>query len=176
MLALNFTFEREVIGATSRCGESSSLRLQSAPYMCPQESGVNVTIRKLYICNDMESKRQKQISQVLKRHFSAVLQLEGRNIYDDALVTVTNVQVAPDLSQAKIYLSIYNTDNKQAVLLKLEEQHHRIKQLFGQRIRKHVRRIPEFAMYIDDTLDEMYKLNALFDKIKESSPEDTDDE
>ena len=92
----------------------------------------------------MESKRQKQTSQVLKRHFSAVLQLEGRNIYEDALVTVTNVQVAPDLSQAKIYLSIYNTDNKQAVLLKLEEHHHRIKQLFGQRIRKHESRIDHY--------------------------------
>ncbi|NND05722.1 MAG: 30S ribosome-binding factor RbfA [Saprospiraceae bacterium] len=124
----------------------------------------------------MESKRQRQVSQTLKRHFSAVLQLEGRYIYEDALVTVTNVQVTPDLSQAKIYLSIYNTDNKQAVLLKLEEQHHRLKQLFGQRIRKHVRRIPEFAMYIDETLDEMYKLNALFDKINESQADGSEDE
>lgn len=105
-----------------------------------------------------------------------MLQLEGRYIYEDALVTVTNVQVTPDLSQAKIYLSIYNTDNKQAVLLKLEEQHHRLKQLFGQRIRKHVRRIPEFAMYIDETLDEMYKLNALFDKINESQADGSEDE
>ncbi len=115
----------------------------------------------------MESKRQKQIAQVLKRHFSSVLQLEGRYIYDDALVTVTNVRVTPDLGLAKIYLSIYNTDNKQAVLLKLEEQHHRLKQLFSQRIRKQVRRIPEFDLYIDETLDEMYRLNALFDRLKE---------
>ena len=133
-------------------------------------------LRKLYICRAMESKRQRQVAQTLKMHFSAVLQLEGRYIYEDALVTVTNVQVTPDLSQAKIYLSIYNTDNKQAVLLKLEEQHHRLKQLFGQRIRKHVRRIPEFAMYIDETLDEMYKLNALFDKINQTPAQGSEDE
>lgn len=99
-----------------------------------------------------------------------VLQQEGNYIYEDALVTVTNVKMSPDLSLAKIYLSIYNTDNKQAVLLKLEDQQHRLKQVFSQRIRKHVRRIPEIAMYIDETLDEMYRLDALFDRLAESSP------
>lgn len=97
-----------------------------------------------------------------------VLQQEGSYIYDDALVTVTNVKVSPDLSLAKIYLSVYNTDNKQAVLLKMEDQHHRLKQILSQRIRKHVRRVPEIAMYIDETLDEMYRIDALFDRLSKS--------
>jgi ribosome-binding factor A len=118
----------------------------------------------------MESKRQLQVAELIKRNFSMVLQQEGNYIYDDALVTVTNVKVTPDLSLAKIYLSVYNTDNKQAVLLKLEDQHHRLKQVFSQRIRRHIRRIPEFAMYIDETLDEMYRLDALFDRLSKSSP------
>jgi ribosome-binding factor A len=118
----------------------------------------------------MESKRQLQVAELIKRNFSLVLQQEGNYIYEDALVTVTNVKVTPDLSLAKIYLSVYNTDNKQAVLLKLEDQHHRLKQVFSQRIRKQIRRIPEFAMYIDETLDEMYRLDALFDRLSKSSP------
>ncbi|MBK8502792.1 MAG: 30S ribosome-binding factor RbfA [Saprospiraceae bacterium] len=118
----------------------------------------------------MASKRQLQVAELIKRNFSLVLQQEGNYIYDDALVTVTNVMVTPDLSLAKIYLSVYNTDNKQAVLLKLEDQHHRLKQVFSQRIRKQIRRIPEFAMYIDETLDEMYRLDALFDRLSISNP------
>lgn len=114
----------------------------------------------------MESKRQSQVAELIKRNFSVVLQQEGNYIFEQAFVTVTNVRMSPDLSLAKIYLSIYNTDNKQAVLLKLEDQHARIKQLFSQRIRKHVRRIPEFTLFIDDTLDEMYKVGALLDSIK----------
>ena len=98
--------------------------------------------------------------------------LKGNYIFEDALVTVTNVKVTSDLSLAKIYLSIYNTENKQAVLLKLEDQHHRIKQLFSHRIRRHVRRIPEFAMYIDETLDEMSRIDELFDRLdKEKGPQ-----
>ena len=117
----------------------------------------------------MESKRQLQVAEIVKRNFSMVLQQEGSYIYEDALVTVTNVRVSPDLSLAKIYLSVYNTDNKQAVLLKLEDQHHRLKQIFSHRIRKHVRRVPEFAMYIDETLDEMYRLDELFGRLSHES-------
>ena len=114
----------------------------------------------------METKRQRQVAALVKRNFSLVLQEEGRYIYDDALVTVTNVVISPDLGLAKIYLSVYNTDNKQAVLLKLEEQLHRLKQQFSFRIKNQVRRIPGIAMYLDDTLDEMYRLNALFDQLE----------
>lgn len=114
----------------------------------------------------MQSKRQNQVAEMIRRNFSLVLQQEGNYIYEDALVTVTTVQVSPDLSVAKIYLSIYNTENKQAVLLLLEKEYHRLKQSLSHRIRKQIRRIPDFTMFIDDTLDEMYKLNALFDRLQ----------
>lgn len=115
-----------------------------------------------------QSKRQLQVAEVIKRHFSAILLSEGSYIYGEALVTVTNVLVSSDLSLAKIYLSVYNTENKQEVLLSLEDQQHRLKQQFSHRLRKHMRRIPDFDMYLDDTLDEMYRLNALFDRLKEN--------
>lgn len=113
-----------------------------------------------------ESKRQLQVGEVIKRNFSIVLQNEGSYIYGDAMVSVTKAVVSPDLSQAKIYLSIYGTENKQAVLLEIENQLHGLKQSLVHRIKKHVRRIPSIAVYIDDTLDEMERLNKLFDSLK----------
>jgi ribosome-binding factor A len=119
----------------------------------------------------MESRRQLQVAEVIKRNFSMVLFQEGRYIYgDDILVSVTNVKMSPDLSLAKIYLSIYNTDNKQATLIQLEEQTHRLKSLLAQKIRKQVRRIPDVHLYIDETLDEMYKIERLFEDINKNKP------
>ena len=113
-----------------------------------------------------ESKRQLQISEVIRRNFSVVLQQEGGYIYGtEALVTVTTVKVTPDLSLAKIYLSVYNTEDKEAIILLLEEEYARLKQSLASRIKKQTRRIPNFSMYLDDTLDEMYKLNNVFDKL-----------
>jgi len=113
-----------------------------------------------------ESKRQQQVAEVIRRNFSTVLQQEGSYIYGhEVLVTVTSVKMTPDFGMAKIYLSVFNTENKQAVLLQMEEAHHRLKQLLASFIRKKVRRIPEIAFYMDETLDEMYRLNELFNKL-----------
>jgi len=92
---------------------------------------------------------------------------EGPYIYQEALVTVTNVQVTPDMGQSKIYLSVYNTEDKNAVIELIEQQTHRLRQMLAHRIKKHVRRIPTIHFFIDETLDEMYRLNALFDNINE---------
>ncbi len=116
----------------------------------------------------MESKRQKQVAELIKRNFGTLLQQQGGYIYgNEALVTVTAVKVSPDMSVAKIYLSVYNIENKQAVILQMENSYYQLKQTFAQRVRKHLRRIPELSFYLDETLDEMYRLNALFDRLEE---------
>lgn len=114
----------------------------------------------------MESKRQKQVAELIKRNFGLILQQEGSYIYgSEALVTITSVKVTPDFGLAKIYLSVYNRENKQAVILEMEDQIHRLRQSLANRIKRQVRRIPNIAFYLDDTLDEMYRLNSLFDKL-----------
>ena len=125
----------------------------------------------------MESKRQRQVAELVKRNMGMLLQQEGTYIYGaEPLVTVTEVKMSPDLSLAKIYLSVYNVEDKQTVILEMEEQHSRIRQGLGHRLRKHVRRIPDIAMYLDDTLDEMYRLNQIFDNMHENDQmgEDSD--
>ena len=118
----------------------------------------------------MESKRQKQVTELVKRNFGILLQQEGGLIYGhEVLVTVTSVKLSPDMSIAKIYLSVYNTDNKQAVILLMENNYHQLKQAFAQRVRKQMRRIPELNFYLDDTLDEMYRLNSLFDRLERTN-------
>ena len=117
----------------------------------------------------MPSIRVQQVQETIKRAFSMVLQQEGRYVYNDAFVTVTRVDISPDLSTAKIYVSVFNTDNKQAVLLQMEDNHLRLKKALSHRLRKHIRRIPEFRVFLDDTLDEMYRLNQLFDRLHEEN-------
>ena len=124
----------------------------------------------------MESVRQKQAGEMIRRAFSELLQQEGRYIYGDALVTVTNVKMTPDLGLAKIYLSVFNTDNKQEAIMGLEQEKVRLRQSLAYRIRKHIRRIPNIDFYLDETLDEMYRLNALFDRLHAENQMGSDQE
>src|SRR5690606_132619 len=100
---------------------------------------------------------------VVKRNIGIVLQQEGSYIYGaSALVTVTNVKISPDFNLAKIYLSVYNIDDKDGVIDELSASAVRLRQSLANRIKRHVRKIPEIQFYLDDTLDEMHRLNKLF--------------
>jgi ribosome-binding factor A len=114
----------------------------------------------------MESKRQKQTAETIRRHFSSVLLSEGSYIYGSSFVTVTSVQVTPDISMAKIYLSIYNTPDKDGVIKKINDNVHHLKKNLAHRVRKHIRRVPEIAFYRDDTLDEMFKVDRLLNNLR----------
>lgn len=112
------------------------------------------------------TKRMLQVAELVKRNMSMVLMQEGTYIYgNEPMVSVTNVVMSADMGIAKVYVSVYNTENKQEVMLLIEGEIHRLRQNLAQRIKKHVRRIPRLDIYIDETIDEMERLNKLFDKL-----------
>ena len=111
--------------------------------------------------------RQEQVSELVRRHMATVLQAEGSYIYGStAFVTVTEVQTTSDLGICRVYLSVFNTDDKQAVVLKLEDEYPRVRQALGARVKSQLRRVPELQFYLDDTLDEMYRLREVFQDLK----------
>lgn len=115
----------------------------------------------------MPSIRQSQVAELVRRHFGMLLLEQGRNLFGDAMVTITEVSMSPDLTLAKVYLSIYNTDNKQAVLLEMEDQQPLLRQGLAHRLKRHVRRVPDLVFYLDDTMDEMERVDRLFKKLKD---------
>jgi len=125
----------------------------------------------------METIKQRQTAETIKRHFSIVLQEEGGYIYGrEVMVTVTQVRMTPDLSLAKIYLSVYNTENKQAPILELQEEQQRLRQALAHRVRKQMRRVPDIAFFLDDTLDEMYRVDELFNRLHREGQMGKDEE
>ena len=60
----------------------------------------------------MESKRQNKFASLLKETMSTILMREGRNLYaSNVLVSVTKATITPDLSIARFYISVFNSDN-----------------------------------------------------------------
>lgn len=114
----------------------------------------------------MESIRQKQVGELIRRQFSTVLNTEGKYIYGyEPLVTITDVKMSPDLGLAKVYLSVFNQENKQEIILLLEDQVSKLRHALHARISKQLRIMPDLRFYLDETLDEAYKLDQLFKKL-----------
>jgi ribosome-binding factor A len=116
----------------------------------------------------MESIRQKQVGELIRRYFGMILTEEGSNIYGrDKLVTVTEVKMTPDLLIAKVYISVYGTENKQEVILMLEDTQPRLRQALSSKLGKQMRRMPDIEFFLDDTVDEMYRVEALLNRVGE---------
>src|SRR5688500_1870577 len=114
----------------------------------------------------METKRQKQIGELLRRQLSMVLMEEGSYIFEKALVTVTSVNVSPDLQNAKVYLSVFNTENKQEVMYSIQENNYRLRFSLANKVGKQLRRIPELQFFLDESLDEIFRMDQLFSKLR----------
>ncbi len=79
------------------------------------------------------------------------------------MVTVTVVRVSPDLSFAKVYVSIFPSENAQGAFALLKDQQAFFRGILGKKIGRQVRKIPEIAFYLDDSLDYADKINKLLD-------------
>lgn len=105
---------------------------------------------------------------MLRRHFGMVLMQEGGYIFGrDKLVTVTNVKMTPDLLIAKIFVSVYGTEFKQEVILEMEENMAQLKKALAAKVGRQMRRFPELEFHLDDTVDEMYRVQELLDRVEQ---------
>lgn len=114
-----------------------------------------------------ESKRQKQVSKLVMEELSAIFQREGMNVVDGGLVSISKVNMTPDLLEARIYLSLFQVKEPQKLVHEIKERTGEWRNLLGQRVKNQLRRVPELQFYTDDTLDYVFKMEELFKKIKE---------
>jgi ribosome-binding factor A len=116
----------------------------------------------------METIRQKQVSELIRRHFSMILSQEGPLYYGRGpLVTLSTVKMTPDLLVAKMYVSIWNAENKEEILIALEDNSVKLRQALSSKVGKQMRRLPEIQFFLDETIDEMYRVEELLNRIEQ---------
>jgi ribosome-binding factor A len=122
----------------------------------------------------MDSKRQLKFSRQIQKDISEIFQKDPRHFFGNALVTVTDVEVSPDLALAKIYLSVFPIKEKDDVFFSIENKKGEIRRILGNKIGKRVRIIPELAFFHDDTEERASYMDQLIDKL-DIPPEDEEE-
>jgi ribosome-binding factor A len=113
----------------------------------------------------MESKRQQKFAGVIQEDLAAIFQRDLSNLLPNTLVTITKVRVTPDLALARVFLSFFNSNNKQLALNTIKSHASEIRYKLGARIKDQVRIIPQLEFFVDDTGDYVERMDKLFDKI-----------
>ena len=88
------------------------------------------------------------------------------------MVSIAAVKVTPDLLEARIYLSFYRIEHKDLALKIFVDKTPELRKALGNRLRHQLRRIPQLQFFIDDTLDEVFKLEEIFKAIQDQDGKD----
>lgn len=101
----------------------------------------------------MDSTRQNKVARLLQKELGEIFQRESMNLFRGALISVTVVRVAPDLSFAKVFVSIFAPSKDEQELFKsIQDNTKKIRQMLAQKVAKQLRIIPELAFHIDDSI------------------------
>ncbi|MFH7026164.1 MAG: 30S ribosome-binding factor RbfA [Heteroscytonema crispum UTEX LB 1556] len=116
------------------------------------------------------NRRISRVAELIKREVSQML-LNG--IKDDrvgtGMASVTDVDVSGDLQHAKIYVSIYGTEDAKAeTMAGLKSATGYVRSELGARIR--LRRTPEVVFIEDRSIERGNKVLSLLNQIKDSRP------
>lgn len=111
----------------------------------------------------MGSIRQNKIEGVIQEELAVYFQQHMHDICLGAMVSVTVVRITPDLSLARVYLSIFAGGEKEVVLQSIQENSKKVRGEVGKRL-KNMRKIPELIFKIDDSLDYAMEIQDLLNK------------
>jgi ribosome-binding factor A len=119
--------------------------------------------------------RQEKFERLMQRDLGEIIQRRSADWFGGAFITVSDTSVSPDLGYLKVYVSLFNAEDKDELMERIESHKWEIRKMLASKIRNEVRKVPELEFFEDNSLDEMNKMDALFDKIKKDNPNEEDE-
>ncbi len=111
----------------------------------------------------MESTRQAKIARLLQKELSEIFRLQTAATHG-TIISVTTVRVSPDLSVARVYLSVFPTEKSKEMIESVNANSRTIRYELAQRVRFQLRKTPELSFFLDDSLDYLENIDHLLGK------------
>lgn len=132
------------------------------------ENKFNFKTKRIKKDNTTKSQRQLRVGEELRHLISNALHRE--TFYDAVLesnnITVTEVNVSPDLKNAKVFIMPLGGENKIEVLESLNRIKGYIQKLISSEIQ--LRQIPRLSFVIDTTFEYANKIDNIIKNIKKN--------
>lgn len=109
--------------------------------------------------------RQEKFARQIQKDLGEIFMLH-KDWVGGQFVTISNVTVSPDLSVAKVYLSLFNSKQRQLVLDSLETYQREVRKAIAERVRNQIKKVPELRFYEDESQDYANKMDQLFADLK----------
>ncbi len=112
------------------------------------------------------TRRMERVNFTLRKELGSLIAEEISDPRLADLTSITNVDCAPDLARARIYVSVMGDEQaRQMSLDALRSASGRLRNLVMRRVR--MRRVPTLEFLADFTIEDGAEMLALIDKVKE---------
>lgn len=110
------------------------------------------------------SHRIDKVENLIKEEISLIFLYKLQDP-DFGFLTITNVKVSPDLKLAKVYISVFEKEKREAALAKARAKAGFIRSELASRLT--IKFTPELKFFMDESLDYVEKIEVLIKKIHE---------
>ena len=114
-----------------------------------------------------QNRRMQKVSSLLKKELSLILNNDlGEEIISDNFISISKIEISPDLYYCKIYITSSVGDEKKVKIVdSLNNSKSFIRHKLTQRIQ--MRRIPELTFKMDRALEKGLTVLKLLDKLRD---------
>lgn len=107
--------------------------------------------------------RTERVAGEVQQALARALQQDFSDL-SDGLLTITKVRMSPDLRSGRVYVSVLGgTKSHEKTLDKIKAETPHLRAAIGRAIR--LRYVPELHFYLDDTQEEVARVESIFKQI-----------
>ena len=118
-------------------------------------------------------KRSERVSGQLRRELAQMIQREIKDP-EVGFVSVSDVEVTRDLAHAKVYVTVFNTDEAKVSIKALKRAAGFLRTRLGQELR--MRNVPQLHFLHDDSVETGQRMDSLIDQAVKSDQDAMQDD
>ncbi|NPA49784.1 MAG: 30S ribosome-binding factor RbfA [Thermodesulfobacteria bacterium] len=116
----------------------------------------------------MKGHRDRRLADFIQEEVSQILREELSDPELQGLITISKVEVSPDLKQAKVFYVVHGGEEAEETARRgFKRASSYIRHLLAQRL--HTKFVPELTFQVDKKTEEEARLEALFERIRHGS-------
>lgn len=109
----------------------------------------------------MQSNRLERVEEQFKKDLAEIFRRLAQDRFPGLIMSVTGVRITPDLSLARVSVSVFPVREKDEIIDWLNEQKSSIKHTLVKELKGQLRKMPDLKFFLDDAIDQETEIDRI---------------
>jgi ribosome-binding factor A len=109
----------------------------------------------------MQSNRLLRVEEQFKKDLSEIFRRLAQEKFPGLILSVTGVRITPDLSLARVSVSVFPVKDKEKLINWLNDQKGSLKNDLVKKLKGQLRKMPDLRFFLDDAIDQEAEIDRI---------------